>query len=102
MVCHDEIIVDGFRNTDKTDAAFIFGCIAGELADRIHGIISAYIEDGLNLIFRKFCKQLRINRIGEIFRKLVTAGAKIGTRCCLQKRKRAVFFQGTHIHHVSI
>ena len=77
VICLDKVIINCFWNSDHTDvAADLFG-IAGKLADSIHGIIASDVEEISDVVCFEACKKLWINRIVEIFRKLVSAGAKI-------------------------
>ena len=61
MVCHDEIIVDCFRNPNKADIRMNLLSIAGQLAYCIHRIIAAYVQKITDMIAVKLLKDLRIH-----------------------------------------
>ena len=90
VVCQDKVIVDRFRDSDETDLAVYSLSIAGKLAYCIHGIISTDVEEVTDIILLKFLKELRIDGVCQVFRKFVTAGTKIRTRCCLDQFKFAI------------
>ena len=92
MVCKDKIIVDRLRDSDETDLAVYSLSIAGKLAYCIHGIISTDVEEVTDIVLFKFLKELRIDSVCQVFRKLVAAGTKIRSRCCLDQFKLTVHF----------
>ena len=61
MVGQDKVVVDGLGDADKTDVTACFFRVAGKLADRIHGVIAADIEEISNLIFRKLLEEGRVD-----------------------------------------
>ena len=77
MVGVYKIVINGLRLTEDTDVAADLFSIAGKLADGIHGIVAADIKEPADIHLLEFLKKLRINRILQGFRKLVTAGAKV-------------------------
>lgn len=77
MVGVYKIVINGLRLTEDTDVAADLFSIAGKLADGIHGIVAADIKEPADVHLLEFLKKLRINRILQGFRKLVTAGAKV-------------------------
>ena len=81
MVGVYKIVINGLRLTEDTDVAADLFSIAGKLADGIHGIVAADIKEPADIHLLEFLKKLRINRILQGFRKLVTAGAEIGAGC---------------------
>ena len=81
MVGVYKIVINGLRLTEDTDVAADLFSIAGKLADGIHGIVAADIKEPADVHLLEFLKKLRINWILQGFRKLVTAGAEIGTGC---------------------
>ena len=62
MVGQNEIVVYGFRNTDETDLAVMMGGVAGQLADRVHGIIASDVEEVSDVHLPKLLKQGRVER----------------------------------------
>ena len=102
MVCQDKVIVDCLRDSDETDLAVYSLSIAGKLAYCIHGIISTDVEEVTDIVLLKFFKELRIDSVCQVFRKLVAAGTKIRSRCCLNQFKLTVHFKRFHIHHILI
>ena len=92
MVCQDKVIVDRLRDSDETDLAVYSLSIAGKLAYCIHGIISTDVEEVADIVLLKFFKELRIDSVCQVFRKFVTAGTKIRSRCCLDQFKLTVRF----------
>ena len=73
MVCTNQVIVDGLRDSHKPDTASCFFCIAGKLAHSIHRIIAADIEEISDSVLFKLLKQFRIHFIAKILRKLISA-----------------------------
>ena len=51
MVSHHQIIINGLRNADNFHIHLVFLHIPAHLAYRIHRIITAYIEEIMNMIF---------------------------------------------------
>ena len=92
MVCQDKVIVDRLRDSNETDLAVYSLSIAGKLAYCIHGIISTDVEEVADIVLLKFLKELRIDSVCQVFRKFVTAGTKIRSRCCLDQFKFTVHF----------
>lgn len=82
-----QIVVNGLWNADKADVAVNPGCISGQLAHGIHGIVAADIEEPANVHFFEFLEQPWINFVCERFGKFVAAGAEISCRCVGKKRK---------------
>jgi len=76
----NQVIINGLRNTDKPNVASVMGRIAGKLADRIHGIIAADVQEIANLHPAEFFKDRLIESIRQALRKLVTAGPQVCRR----------------------
>ena len=81
MISIYQIIVDGLWFADHADRTADTCSIAGKLADGIHGIITADIEEPADIELFKFAEKCRINRIFKRFRQFVAAGAEISSRC---------------------
>ena len=79
VVSMNQVVINGFGLSDNADIAACLGCIPGKLAYSIHGIISANIEKPANVHFSEFLKKSGVNRIFQRFRKLIAAGAQVGT-----------------------
>lgn len=79
MIGEDQVIVNGLGNADETDVAADGGCVPGQAAHRIHGVIAADIKYISDIQFLKFFKKLAVNRILQIRRKTVTAGTQVRT-----------------------
>ena len=102
MIGEHEIVVDRFRDSDEPDVAFDRFRIAGKLADCVHGIVAADIEKVADIFDCKFFKQLRIDRIVQIFRQLVAAGSEVGSGSCFDQFQFAGLFQRFHIHDLIV
>ena len=85
MIRQDQVIVDSLRNTDKANVTSVMGCVAGKLADGIHGIIAANVQKITDLHPVEFVKNGLIKSIRQAFRKLIAAGTEIRRRSQLQK-----------------
>ena len=79
MIGMHKVIVNGFRFADNADVTADHGCIAGKLAHRIHGVISANIKEPANIHLFKPAEQFRVYRVLQRLGKLIAAGAKIST-----------------------
>ena len=72
-----QVIVDGLWHANEADIAADSLGVAGQFADRIHGIISPDIEEIADAMLLKFLEKLWIHCVLQTLRQLVPAGAKI-------------------------
>ena len=71
-----QVIVDGLWHADEADIAADSLGVAGQFADRIHGIISPDIEEIADAMLLKFLEKLWIYCVLQALRQLVPAGAR--------------------------
>ena len=102
MVGEHQIVVDGFRNTDKADTALNAFCVAGKLAYCIHGVIASDVEEVSDAVLFKSAEKGRIYFVVQIFGKLVAAGTEIRTGSRFHQFQFPALFQGFHIHDVAV
>ena len=98
MVGVHQVVVNGLWHADETDVASDPGGIAGKLAHRIHGVVSSDVEEVADLLFCKLLEEPGIDRILQVFRQFVAAGAKVSPRGGADKLQLAVFRQSFHVH----
>ena len=77
MVGAVQVVVDGLGHTDDVAGVAHPLHILADLVAGVHGIVAADIKEPADVHLLEFLKKLRINRILQGFRKLVTAGAKV-------------------------
>ena len=88
MVGDGQIVVDGLRAADKLLFCTGQQCIVGKLADGIHGVISADIDEDLNLQLVQKLEDSFVNFLILVdLRQLVAAGAQECGGSSLQKRE---------------
>ena len=51
MVCHRQIVIDGFRDPHEFLRLIVNLCIVREHLDRVHGIVPAVIQEILDVVF---------------------------------------------------
>ena len=102
MIRHHKVIVNRLRDSHEPNVACHFFRISGELAHRIHRIISSDIEEISNPIFCKLLKQFRVHFIIQIFRQFISAGSKIRSRCCPDQFQLSGLLQRLHIHNLPV
>ena len=84
VVCQHQVIVNCLRLTQYNNVTSNLLGIAGQLAYRIHRVISPDIEEVSNVHLFEFCKQFWIYFVIQTLRKFITAGSQISTRCIFQ------------------
>ena len=62
MVCHDQIVVDRLWHTDDADIIADGSRVSRELGNRIHGIVSADIEECTDVHFLKDGEDFFVHR----------------------------------------
>ena len=102
VVGEHQIVVDGFRNTDKADIALNAFCVAGKLAYCIHGVIASDVEEVSDAVLFKSAEKGRIYFVVQIFGKLVAAGTEIRTGSRFHQFQFSAFFQRFHIHDMAV
>jgi len=98
-----QVIVNGLGSAHDGNSLNAFlSNVSGQLVHSIHGIISADIEEISDAVVGKSAEQLGVDRIIQILRQLVPAGAEIGSRSCPDQLEFAGALQRLHIHELII
>ena len=86
MVRQSEVIVNSLRAADETDFGACQHSVIGKLLDRIHGVISADIDEAVDFKIVKDTEDLvKCLSVLVNFRELETAGSEVSSRCSLEK-----------------
>ena len=88
MVGHHQVIVNRLGNAHKADIAANMGTVISQLADGIHAVIAADVEEIADIQFAQDLEQLLVYGFalgGVPVGQLVAAAAQIAGRCALEQ-----------------
>ena len=88
MVGCKKVVIDSFRNTDNSHLKVVILCVAGELVDGIHRVVTAYVEEISDVVLFEYLEHCGISlgvTLGIL--KLSSAGAECRRRSKLECRQ---------------
>ena len=96
MVGDHQVIVDGLGHAHKADVAADVCAVVGQLADGVHRVVTADVEEVADVQLLQDLKQLDVDGLtlgGVPVGQLVAAGTQIAGRRALQKLNVQCGFQ---------
>ena len=88
VVSHHQVVVDGFGHAHKADVAADVCAVVGQLADGVHRVIAADVEEVADVQLLQNLKQPDVDSLalgGVPVGQLIAAGTQIAGRGALQK-----------------
>ena len=86
MVGDHQVVVDGLGHTHEADAALHTVAIVGQLADGVHGVVAANVEEVADVQLLQNGEQLLVDRLVVVpVGQLVTAAAQEAGRRALEQ-----------------
>ena len=102
VVCLHQVVVNGLGNADEADGTVHKSGVPGQLAHRVHGVVSSYIKEVADIQLLKASEQLRVHWVVQVLRQLVAAGAQVSARRGAHKLQLVGCVQGSQIHVVAL
>ena len=101
MVGHHQVVIDGLGNAHEADIALDAVAVLGQLADGIHGVVAANVEEVANVQLFQDGEQLLVNGLVIVpIGQLIAAAAQEAGRGALEQLDIQVIGQyGGKIHH---
>ena len=101
MVGHHQIVIDGLGNAHEADVALDAVAVFSQLADGIHGVVAANVEEVANVQLFQDGEQLLVNGLVIVpIGQLIAAAAQEAGRGALEQLDIQIIGQhGGKIHH---